>query len=98
MGWSAIIAAILQAVGPLLAEWLKKWLDSLLNRAAAELDEEPEPHLLLSKAFELTPRRAFARRALLRTMMRNASALATGTLSDGAAEDVRTVGLAANED
>lgn len=35
MGWSAVIAAILQVVGPLVAERLKKWLDDRLKAVTA---------------------------------------------------------------
>lgn len=98
MGWQAIIAAILQAVGPLLVEWLKKWLESLLNRSAANLPAGTESaHALLTEAFQSTPRLAFGRRALLRMMLRHARELESGELSLDAAEDIRTAGSAAAE-
>jgi hypothetical protein len=37
MGWSAIISAILAVVGPVIKEWLAKWLDEKLNKQAARM-------------------------------------------------------------
>lgn len=34
MSWAAVIAAILGVLGPLVQEWLRKWLDDRLRRAA----------------------------------------------------------------
>jgi hypothetical protein len=40
MGWSAIITAILSVVGPLLKEWLAKWLEGLLKDTAKKMKLE----------------------------------------------------------
>lgn len=37
MGWAAIITAILEIVGPVLSDFLKKLLERLLNKAARRL-------------------------------------------------------------
>jgi uncharacterized protein (DUF305 family) len=74
MGWSAIIAAVLQLVGPLLSDLLKRWLDKLLNKVSAEMtvssqDAEHETQRLLSAALNATPKVRIFRRALLRSMI-----------------------------
>jgi hypothetical protein len=51
MPWPAIIAAILQLVGPLLSELLKKWLDGQLKAAADRLS--PGLHPAVAGAAEL---------------------------------------------
>jgi hypothetical protein len=38
MGWSTLILAIIQFLGPVLIEWLKKWLESRLHAASESLD------------------------------------------------------------
>jgi hypothetical protein len=75
MGWAAIITALVQLFGPILAEWLKKWLDSLLNSAAARV-AAPETFTtpaaataaMFDEAVSGLPRLAFARRSLLRRL------------------------------
>lgn len=78
MGIGAIIAAILTIVGPILSDLLKRWLDKLLNRAAAELgtsvtvsgaNDGAAAKVLLKKALDMTPRVRVFRRALLRSMI-----------------------------
>lgn len=75
MGWSAIILALIQVLGPILIEWLKKWLEDRLQQAAARLpavESFGSPELaraaLFDEAIASLPRFAFARRALLRRM------------------------------
>lgn len=75
MGWSAIIIMLIELFGPLLIEWLKKWLEDRLNKAAASLpaaESYGSPELaraaLFDEAIAALPRLAFARRALLRRM------------------------------
>lgn len=72
----AIVAVILQIVGPLLAEWLKAWLERLLKRAA---DQTPKgsagdtdadrARAVLETALGMTKRRQILRRNLLRHMI-----------------------------
>lgn len=79
MGWAAIISAILGVVGPLIGDLLKKWLDRLLNRAAASLDadgvtlaahdNESASRAVLERAIDMTPRVRIFRRAMLRHML-----------------------------
>lgn len=73
MSWAAIIAAILQIFGPLISEWLKKWLESRLVKAsktvgagADGVDDAARIGALMDAALADTPRVAFARRALIR--------------------------------
>lgn len=89
MGWAAIIAVILEIFGPLLAEWLQKWLDSLLNKAASRLPaassfatEDMARGALFDEAIRSLPRFAFARRAMLRRM--KASGLGSLTVNEEA--------------
>lgn len=75
MGWAAVIALIIDLVGPYLMEWLKQLLERWLSRAAADL---PAPATgadvvgLFDTAIARLPRFAFARRALLRAVKRAA--------------------------
>ncbi len=71
-----IIAAILAIVGPILGDLLKKWLDKLLNKAAAdpsvagfEGDDAAKSRHLLTTAIGLTKPRQRFRRHLLRQMI-----------------------------
>lgn len=101
MGWAAIITALLQIFGPILGEWLKKWLDSLLNKAAARLPDaetfgspDAARAALFDEAIASLPRFAFARRSLLRRMR----AHGTGELTpDQKAEFCDLAGAAENE-
>jgi hypothetical protein len=75
MGWAAIIAAIIELFGPMLKEWLQKWLESRLKKAAERVnvadfgtDERAAKVALLTQAIEDTPRWMPARRMLLRRM------------------------------
>lgn len=79
MGWASIIAALIQLFGPALVEWLQKWLDGILKRAAESLPDvttyAAEPlarEALFDRAIALTPRFAFARRTLLRRLKTSA--------------------------
>ncbi len=75
MGWAAIIAAILEVFGPILASWLKDCSKDKLTDAASSL---PDPitfategaatAALFDEAISNLPRLAFIRRAALRRM------------------------------
>lgn len=41
MNWAAIIAAVMEILGPILMELIKEWLDGLLNRAKHRLPDQP---------------------------------------------------------
>jgi len=81
---SAIIAALLAAFGPLLAELLKKWLDSLLNKAAKNVGRDADAAELVTEAIRLTPLTRPIRRALLRKMLDHAEDIAAGGKLDAA--------------
>lgn len=75
MAWIAIITEVLKLFGPVLAEWFSKLLESLFKKAAERL---PPPEsfatpaaaqaALFDAALEHLPRRAPARRTLLRRL------------------------------
>jgi hypothetical protein len=99
MGWAAIIAAIIELFGPLLKEWLQKWLESRLKKAAERInvadfgdDERMAKMALLTRAIEDTPRYMFARRLLLRQMR---DSVERGSIDVNALKDA--VALADNE-
>ena len=66
MTWKAIIAMIMAAVGPLLGDLLKKWLEALLNKMAkgvlapAGRDRSGNAGVLFEEALAKTPRAAVA--------------------------------------
>lgn len=102
MAWAAIISALLSIFGPLLLDWLKKWLDSRMVEAAARLPAAEtfgSPELARAALFDEViadlPRFAFGRRALLRRMKATA---ADGTMTaDEAAEMKGLAELAAHD-
>lgn len=98
MSWAAVIAAILEIIGPVIAEWLKRWLEDRLNRAATRLPppgnlpggEGEARRTLLSAALDGLPRTAFARRTFLRVLLslpvdRPPTALEMAALGDAGA-------------
>ena len=79
MSWAAVIAALLQVLGPVIADFLKQLLDKWLSRAAETLPAPAGPAdvgRLFDAAIERTPRFAFARRSLLRAAKRVAESRA----------------------
>jgi hypothetical protein len=105
MGWGAIITALLAVFGPLIAEWLRKWIDDRLRVAASQL---PAPATftttgatvaaLFDEAIALTPRRAVLRRSLLRVMrtkaVPKADSVLTGNFSLDASDELEVSELA----
>lgn len=92
MGWAAIITFIVQTFGPILAEWLKKWLDNLLNRTAANMpeaatygSESAARGALFDEAIASLRWFHFGKRALLRSMKRHAD---QGTLDVAELKDL----------
>lgn len=73
MAWVALVAALIQFLGPLLGDLIKKWIDGKLKEAAdaigpitAFATEELAREALFDKAIQLTTgpvRRALLRRA-----------------------------------
>lgn len=99
MGWAALISSLLEIFGPVLAEWLKRWLDSLLQNSAARLpaaesfgSAKAARTALFDEAISSTPRLAFARRGLLRRMKAHAE---VKSLTGDAAEELRDLASAA---
>ena len=93
MTWATIIAALLSAFGPLLAEWLKKWLEEKLSRASDGIaapvthgSPERAAGALFDAALASTPRFAPARRALLRRLRAVAVSRAPELVGVGAVE------------
>lgn len=101
MTWAAIIAALIDVLGPLLIEWLKQWLSAKLNAAAAGIDLGRQADAavgeLFDEAIRQTPRFALPRRLLLRRLRAVAVAkapavmAATFTLSPSEAAEIREV-------
>lgn len=86
MGWAALITMLIQVFGPILIEWLKKWLESRLSAAAEKLpafatygSEHEARDAMFNQAIADLPRLAFARRAMLRRM--KAAAATAGVTS-----------------
>lgn len=66
MGWAAIIAGILQILGPIFSEWIRKWLEERLNRAARELGETGSAAALFDRA--IADQRRGPKRMLLKRL------------------------------
>lgn len=71
----AIIAQLLAMFGPLLSDFLAKWLESLLNKTAKANPGITTKQGMLNAAIDATPRVRVGRRALLRTMRDHADNL-----------------------
>lgn len=93
---SAIIAQLIAIFGPLLVEALKKWLESLLNRAANNVPKNANAATLLNAAIDLTPRVRVGRRALLRLIRdKSHDAIAAGELNAADKKEIRLLAAAA---
>lgn len=104
MGWAAIIAALVQFFGPLVADWLKKCSEKKATDVAEQMpdvdtfaSEHEARDALFDQVIEKLPRRAFVRRAFARRM--KAVAAKNGITSQGgeplSEEDVKELtGLA----
>ena len=69
MAWAAVITAILDILGPVLLDALKKWLSGLFTKTAKSLGDPPAGggHAeLLQAALDATPRVRVFKRAFLR--------------------------------
>lgn len=106
MGWAAIISAILAIVGPLIAEWLKKWLESRLHKVAERMpfvsfgDDQAAAIALLERAVEDTSRFMFAKRMVLRRALaavRRPNGLTAPLSPEDAAELADVAALADDE-
>ena len=102
MGWAVLVSELLKVFGPLLTAWLQKWLESLLQKAAARMPDaklyatpEQARLALLDEAIDAVPRLAFARRALLRRVRAHAGQPALTTAEQAEFRDL--VGAAENE-
>lgn len=62
----AIIAQLLAMFGPLLMDFLSKWLESLFNRTAKKLPMGATKSDLIQASLDATPRRQIVRRNILR--------------------------------
>lgn len=67
---SAIIAAIIAALGPYLVKWIIELIEGLLNKAEKNVvttgDDVRDAEALIDEAIRITPRRQIGRRNLLR--------------------------------
>lgn len=108
MSWAAIIAAILQVLGPILVEWLRKWLDTRLARAAEKLgdtvyaSEHEARDAMFDQAIADLPHHAHRRRRLLKRMKDAAAAAgvtsAGGILAEADAIELSELAAAAAEE
>ena len=105
MGWAAIIAALLEFLGPLVQEWIKKCTEERLEEAALDLTPvdsfggaEAATAALLDAAIADLPRRAFVRRqALRRLKAATAQRFADGSVEVGPTTMKFTKPLTADE-
>ena len=107
MAWVSIIAELLKFFGPLLKEWLERWLDDRLSGVAEDLPpaaafagEGAARVALIDAALAATPRRQAAKRFLL-WRMRSAVVKAKGGLlafSPEAAGEFRDAAAAAGDE
>lgn len=79
---SAIIAALIAALGPVLIGALTKWIESLFKKVAPSVemsgDDAADAEALVDAAIAATPRRRVFKRALLGRIREHAGKLATG--------------------
>jgi len=101
--WVPVILALIELFGPVLVEWIKKWLESRLTTAGTHLPP-PEtfatPQLaqlaLLEQAMRSLPYRAFARRALLRLL--KSIVLRDGVITDDDKQQINDLSGAINNE
>ncbi len=78
----AIIAALIAAIGPLLIDVLKKWLESLFKKVSPSVqmtgDDATDATALVGAAIDATPRVRVFKRALLNALYDHAGKLAKG--------------------
>lgn len=107
MGWSAIIAFLMQLFGPLIAEWLRKWLDDrfakvlpMMPDPAAYPDDAARVRAICDAALATVPRIAFMRRSLIRRIQVAAVAQANSPrpLTPEEIADVSAAGRAAEDE
>ena len=79
---SAIIAALIAALGPVLIDALTKWLESLFKKVTPSVqmsgDDATDAEALVDAAIAATPRIRVFKRALLSRVREHAGKLATG--------------------
>jgi len=99
---SAIIAALLAALGPILAEFLLKWIESLFNKSAKGMDTDQfdtdgeAAEALVQKSHDATPRFRFFKRILLRRIKDHAAGIVAGNkLSKADKAELKAIGAAA---
>ncbi|MFO0806699.1 MAG: hypothetical protein U0791_26640 [Gemmataceae bacterium] len=94
---SALIAALIAAIGPILIPALVKWLQSLFNKVAPSVqmtgDDATDAEALVDAAIFATPRRRVFKRALLARIREHAGKLVAGEKL-GAAEKKELLALA----
>lgn len=99
--WGPIIAALIAALGPVIADFLKQLLDKWLNKAAATLpvaavfgNEKEQRAVLFDRAIEMQPWWAKGRKALLRRA--KALSLKDGPPSEDEASELMALGMDAD--
>lgn len=97
----AIIAALIKAFGPLVAEWLLKLLTDLFQKSSQHVKASGDPEAdtlgLLDEAIRLTRGRPF-RRAVLRCMRERGPAVVAGAkLSKAERAEFSTLAKAAEK-
>lgn len=93
---SAIIAALLAAFGPMLADLLLNWLKSIFSKAEKNLkghtfsSSARASVALVDEAIRITPKAAVGKRLLLRFIRNHAATVAQGfPLPASAADEIK---------
>jgi hypothetical protein len=104
MGWSAIIKSIIDILGPILSDLLKRWLNTKLKVASKNFND-PSGRLgdnvadLLTAALDATPRRQAFRRAFLRQAIESVpAAVAAGKLNSADRKELAALAGAADQE
>lgn len=109
--WASLIFELLKYLGPVLLEWLRKFLENRLERAAAKLPdfatyatEHDARDAVFQQAIDDLPRFAYARRALfhrLKLAASDAGVTTAGTtlpLNESEVEEIAALAGAADSE
>lgn len=104
MNWASIIAKLMEILGPILSDLIKRWLDTKLKAAAKTFGAAPVTGAsaardLLTVALDATPRRQVMRRAFLRQAIQSVpGAMAAGKLNSADRKELAVLAEAADKE